>query len=197
MAEKLLVTPLTEDQIRSLNIGDVVYLSGHLYTSRDMGHLRMRELIEKGEPLPKDLRGSVIFHAGPVALMQKDGSWVLRAVGPTTSIRMEAHADLVGKLGVRAIIGKGGMEKDTERCCQEYGYVYLQAAPGCAAKLASGIRKICDVNWIELGVPEAMWDFEADHFGPLVVSMDAKGNNIYRQLREQGRSRIDAMYPQD
>lgn len=188
-------TPLTESDMRSLHIGDVVCLSGHIFTARDMAHLRLKALIEEGKPLPKDFTGSAVFHAGPVALKNPDGSWRLNVIGPTTSIRMEPYADLVGQLGIRAVIGKGGMVEDTARCCTQYGYVYLQAAPGCAAKLAQGINCINDVTWFELGMPEAVWDLDANEFGPLVVGMDTHGKSIYADLKAAAMKKIDAAYP--
>lgn len=195
MEKKILTTPISEKDVRELNIGDVVYIKGHLFTCRDMGHLRLKELYAKQEPFPKDLNGAVIFHAGPVALKDENGNWYVDIVGPTTSIRMEAYADFIGSFGVRALIGKGGMAEATEKACEKYGYVYLQAAPGCAAKWAECINKVHDVNWLELGIPEAMWDLETDCFGPLVVSMDTKGQSIYRNIREAGAKKIDQLYP--
>jgi tartrate dehydratase beta subunit/fumarate hydratase class I family protein len=108
MKEVNLDTPLKEEDVRDLKIGDVVYISGYICTSRDMGHLKMREVIEGGEKLPVDLTGGVIFHAGPV-VKKKDGGYELRVIGPTTSIRMEPHSDFVGNLGVKMIIGKLGV----------------------------------------------------------------------------------------
>ena len=106
-------TPLQEEDMRKLHVGDVVYLTGHVFTARDMAHLRIRGLLEEGKPLPKDFAGAAVFHAGPVALKNEDGSWRLNVIGPTTSIRMEPYADVVGRMGVRAVIGKGGMDADT------------------------------------------------------------------------------------
>lgn len=108
-------TPLQEEDMRKLHVGDVVYLTGHVFTARDMAHLRIRGLLEEGKPLPKDFAGAAVFHAGPVALKNEDGSWRLNVIGPTTSIRMEPYADVVGRMGVRAVIGKGGMDVDTLR----------------------------------------------------------------------------------
>jgi len=107
---------------------------------------------------------------------------------------MEPYAEMVGKLGVKAIIGKGGMQEGTSQINQKYGSVYLQAAPGCAAKLAGGIERIDGVHWLELGVPEAMWVLQAKKFGPLVVGMDSKGRSIYRDLREKAYRRIKELY---
>lgn len=197
MDKKVLTMPLKEEDVRELKIGDVVYLTGHIFTARDMGHLKIRELLDAGQPLPKDFTGAAIFHAGPVCLKNEDGSWRLNVIGPTTSIRMEPHADVVGKMGIKAVIGKGGMEKGTLDACEKYGYVYLQAAPGCAAKLAQGIKSVYDVTWFEMGMPEALWDLEAVEFGPLVVGMDTHQNSIYKNLKEAALKKLDEIYPEN
>lgn len=196
MDKKVLTMPLKEEAVRELSIGDVVYLTGHIYTARDMAHIKIRSLLEEGRPLPKDLRGSAVFHAGPVCLKNQDGSWRLNVIGPTTSIRMEPYADMVGKAGIRAVIGKGGMGQDTLDACEAYGYVYLQAAPGCAATLAQGIQSVCDVTWFEMGMPEALWDLEAFEFGPLVVAMDTHQNSIYKTLNKKAFKKLEEIYPQ-
>lgn len=195
MATYTFSTPITEESVRQLKIGDVVYLKGNIYTARDMAHLKIKSLLASGEPLPKSFAGSALFHAGPVALKNEDGSWRLNVIGPTTSIRMEPYADMVGQLGVRAVIGKGGMAENTVAACKKYGYVYLQAAPGCAAKLAGGIEKINGVTWIEMGMPEAVWDLQASGFGPLVVGMDTYGDSIYARLKEKALKLVEEYYP--
>ena len=196
MEKHVMTMPLQEEELRKLKIGDVVYLTGHIFTSRDMGHLRLRSLAAEGKPLPKDFTGAAIFHAGPVCLKNDDGSWRLNVIGPTTSIRMEPHADFVGQLGAKAIIGKGGMDQGTLDACEKYGYVYLQAAPGCAAKLAQGVKRVVDINWFELGMPEALWDLEVEEFGPLVVGMDTHQNSIYKNLKEAAFKNLDELYPE-
>lgn len=196
MEKKVFTTPLKEEDMRTLNIGDVIYITGHIFTSRDMGHLRLRSLVAEGKPLPKDFEGAAVFHAGPVCLKNEDGSWRLNVIGPTTSIRMEPHADFVGKLGVKAILGKGGMDKDTIEAAQKYGYVYLQAAPGCAAKLGQAVQRVASVDWFEMGMPEALWDLECVEFGPLVVGMDTKGNSIYKNVKERAFQKLNEIYPE-
>lgn len=195
MREYHFTTPLREEDVRNLHIGDIVYLSGHIFTSRDMAHLQYKSLLEAGSPLPKHFAGAAIFHAGPVCLKQPDGTWRLSLIGPTTSIRMEPYAAMVGKIGVKAVIGKGGMGADTLAACGDYGYVYLQAAPGCAAKLSQGITGVVDVTYLELGMPEALWDLEAQEFGPLVVGMDSHGNSIYQQLKSSAMEKLNQLYP--
>ena len=195
MDKVVLTMPLKEDDMRNLKVGDVICLTGHIFTARDMGHLKILQLLEKGEKLPKNFAGAAVFHAGPVCLKNADGSWRLNVIGPTTSIRMEPYADMVGRLGIRAVIGKGGMAQDTLDACEKYGYVYLQAAPGCAAKLAQGIRSIYDVTWFEMGMPEALWDLEAVEFGPLVVAMDTHQNSIYKSLKANAMKKLEEVYP--
>jgi len=190
---KVLTVPLKEEDMRDLKVGDVVYIKGPVYTSRDMGHMTVKNLLAENKDLPVDFAGAAVFHAGPVVKKKEDG-WELVVIGPTTSIRMEPYADMMGKLGVRAIIGKGGMAEGTHQACQDYGYVYLQAAPGCAAILAEGIERIEDVHWLELGVPEALWVLKARKFGPLVVGMDTYGNSIYSELKEKGLKKVNELY---
>lgn len=184
-----LTLPVTSADVEKLNIGDTVYLSGTVLTSRDMAHLNMHDYVDQNKPLPENLEGAVIFHAGPVMAKDEDGNWVLRVIGPTTSIRMEPHADFIGKLGVKIIIGKGGMAQDSREAFAKYKQVYLQACPGCAVLLADGIKNVKDVHWLEDGVPEAMWVFEADHFGPFIVTMDARGNSRYDDIKDEARKR--------
>ena len=123
-------TPLQEEDMRKLHVGDVVYLTGHVFTARDMAHLRIRGLLEEGKPLPKDFAGAAVFHAGPVALKNEDGSWRLNVIGPTTSIRMEPYADVVGRMGVRAVIGKGGLRPVRIRVPPGGPRLRGQAGPG-------------------------------------------------------------------
>lgn len=193
MKKAKLNTPLKEVDMRNLRIGDVVYISGDMYTSRDMGHMKMQDVIGEGKNLPVDFTGGVIFHAGPV-VKQKDNGYELSVIGPTTSIRMEPYSDFVGDLGVRVIIGKGGMEEGTSKALKKYGMVYLQAPPGCAVVLGEQVKKVKDVFWVELGVPEALWVLEVENFGPLVVGMDSKGNSIYRDIKIKGKKLIEEMF---
>lgn len=194
MNKNLMVTPLKAEEIKNLTIGDIIYISGTIFTLRDMGHLKIRSLLEEGKALPKNFEGTAIFHAGPVTHKDDKGNWILNVIGPTTSIRMEPYASMIGELGVRAVIGKGGMGEDTIEACKKYGYIYLQAAPGCAAVLAKGIEKVNDVTWLEFGMPEALWDLCAIEFGPLIVGMDAHGNSIYKDLQEEAIRRLNLLY---
>lgn len=112
------------------------------------------------------------------------GKWYLSVIGPTTSIRMEPHADFVGQQGVKVIIGKGGMGDGTKAALQKYKQVYVQACPGCAVVLAAGIVGTKEPHWFEHGMPEAMWPLQAKHFGPFLVTMDSHGNSRYDKVRD-------------
>ncbi len=191
---KTLVTPLSEADVRSLRVGDVVYLSGTIYTARDMAHEAIRRCRREDKALPVDFEGSAIFHAGPVVEKCGDG-WNLVVIGPTTSIRMEPYAEMTASLGARVLVGKGGLADDSRRAFAEHGQVYLQAAPGCAVVLAEGIQEVEGVHWLELGVPEALWILKAKKFGPLVVAMDSTGRSLYAELRAHAHGVIDSLYP--
>ena len=187
MAEYTINLPATDEDVEKLNIGDTVYINGTVCTARDMAHLQMRELIENGKELPEKIAGGAIFHAGPVMKKDENDQWKLRVIGPTTSIRMEPHADFMGRMGVKLIIGKGGMGDDSLAAFQKYKQAYLQAAPGCAVVLAAGIKDVKNVHWYENGMPEAMWVLEADKFGPFVVTMDSKANSRYNDVKAKAR----------
>ena len=115
--------PVDDETISKLKVGDIIYLNGQVCTARDIAHLKLRELAEEGKPFPEDLKGGAIFHAGPVMKKNEKGEWYLSVIGPTTSIRMEPHADFVGKEGVKIIIGKGGMGEGTKAALQKYKQV--------------------------------------------------------------------------
>ena len=188
-----LTLPVNDSQVEQMEIGDTIYLTGIIYTARDMAHLEIKKLLEKGTALPVALSGRAIFHAGPV-VRKVDSGWEMIVIGPTTSIRMEPYAQLTGELGVKLIIGKGGMSKDSKAAYKKYKQAYLQAAPGCAVQLAAGVKRVVNVHWLENGMPEAMWELEVEKFGPLVVTMDAKGNSRYDELKETAMCKIKEIY---
>ncbi len=176
-----LKTPL-DDKVADLKIGDVVYLSGTLYTARDRAHNR---IIEDGSPY--NLEGAAIFHAGPIIQMNdnsRDSVAKLIAIGPTTSTRMNPFEPKVLDMGVKAIIGKGGMDDYTKRALIRNKAVFLAAVGGCAALYVNCIQEVKDVVWLDLGVPEAMWQLEVEKFGPLIVAMDSNGDNLYAKKIE-------------
>ena len=180
--EVVLQSPLSEEQVRSLNVGDVVLVSGPAYTGRDAVHAYLM----KHDP-PVDLRGAVLYHCGPVVAKEGDG-WRVTAAGPTTSIREEPYqADVIKRYGVRAVIGKGGMGAKTLAALKESGAVYLNAIGGAAQFYARTITSVDGVSLLEFGTPEAMWHLTVKDF-PAIVTMDAHGNSLHRDV-EQGSAR--------
>lgn len=172
---KKLNTPLNEEEIDNLNVGDVVSISGTIYTARDQAHKR---IVEDGAPF--DIKGASIFHAGPIVKDHGDNNFEMIAVGPTTSMRMNPYeADLL-KMGVKAIIGKGGMDDSVLNALKSEKAVYLAATGGCAALFVDAIKDIADVFFLDLGIPEAIWKLDVESFGPLIVAMDSKGESLYK-----------------
>jgi fumarate hydratase subunit beta len=174
-----LKTPLLKDDTAQLKIGDTVYISGTIYTARDSAHKRM---LQEGAPV--DLEGAVIFHAGPIVKKEKD-DYEIVAIGPTTSTRMNPYKPEVIDRGVKAVIGKGGMDDKTHTALKRNGAVFLTAVGGCAALYVKSILRVKDVYWMDLGVPEAIWELEVKDFGPLFVTMDSHGGNLYEQVRKK------------
>ena len=131
---------------------------------------------------PVDLNGGVIYHCGPVMLKDEQGNWQVKAAGPTTSIREEPYqADIIGKFGIRAVIGKGGMGAKTLAGLQEHGAVYLNAIGGAAQYYAKCITAVEGVDFLEFGIPEAMWHLQVENFAA-IVTMDAHGNSLHQDV---------------
>jgi fumarate hydratase, class I len=176
--EIVLQTPLTEADVRGLKVGDVVLLSGRVYTGRDAVHHHLMQ----HQP-PVDLHGSVIYHCGPVVTRDGDG-WRVTAAGPTTSIREEPYqADVITRYGVRAVIGKGGMGAKTLAALQGAGAVYLNAIGGAAQFYARAITSVDGVSLMEFGTPEAMWHLTVQDF-PAIVTMDAHGGSLHKDVEQ-------------
>src|SRR4030042_283436 len=197
MAVFKLKTPISEEDIRKLKVNDVLYVTGTIVTARDQAHRRALEYFKEGKPLPLNLEGLVVFHCGPVMSKQGD-KWIAIAAGPTTSTRMDIFEDeFIKNFKVRVVIGKGGMGKKTTDAMAKYGAVY-GAFTGGAAILAAilaakAIKNVRTVEWFDLGMPEAMWVFEAEEFGPLAVAIDSHGNNLFTDVQknvEENKQRI-------
>ncbi|MBL8207282.1 MAG: fumarate hydratase [Blastocatellia bacterium] len=175
--EKVLRAPITEEQVRDLKVGDVVLVSGDMYTGRDAVHAHLM----KNEP-PVSLDGAVLYHCGPVVL--KNENYQIKAAGPTTSIREEPYqGEIIKRYGVRAVIGKGGMGAKTLAAMNEFGAVYLNAIGGAAQYYAKCIDEVVDVNLLEFGIPEAMWHLRVTDF-PAIVTMDAHGNSLHADVEK-------------
>ncbi|MFP7442893.1 fumarate hydratase [Bacillus infantis] len=180
-----LQAPITEEQIRALNVGDVVQINGMMYTGRDAIH---HHLMDHDAPI--DLNGQVIYHCGPVMMKDEAGEWHVKAAGPTTSIREEPYqGDIMKKFGIRAVIGKGGMGPKTLAALQEHGGVYLNAIGGAAQYYADCIKKVEGVDLMEFGIPEAMWHLRVEGF-TAVVTMDSHGNSLHQDVDKSSLEKL-------
>ena len=177
--KKILTTPVSAEDLKDIHIGDVVYLNGDLTTCRDVAH---RRLVEEGRPLPVDVKDAAIFHAGPIIRPLEDDKFEMVSVGPTTSMRMEKFEyEFVQKSGVRVIVGKGGMGPNTERACKEFGAIHCVFPAGNAVVAATEVEEIVEAQWRDLGMPETLWHCHVNEFGPLIVSIDAEGRNLFEE----------------
>ncbi|GIO10999.1 fumarate hydratase class I [Cohnella xylanilytica] len=182
--EVVLTAPLTEEQVRSLKVGDVVILNGEMHTGRDALH---KYLMDHDSPI--DLNGGVIYHCGPVMLKDDEG-WHVKAAGPTTSAREEPYqGDIMKKFGIRAVIGKGGMGPKTLAALKEHGGVYLNAVGGAAQYYAECIKKVNGVDFMEFGIPEAMWHLQVEGFAA-IVTMDSHGNSLHADVDRDSKEKL-------
>lgn len=181
MSKKILTTPIKAEDLADIKIGDVIYLTGHIVTCRDVPH---RRVVQEGRELPLDIRGGAILHAGPIIRKTGDKSFEMVSVGPTTSMRMEKfEREFIAKTGVRLIVGKGGMGEGTMSGCKEFGAIHCVFPAGCAVVAATQVEEIESADWTELGMPETLWKCRVKEFGPLIVSIDAHGNNLLSRTR--------------
>lgn len=176
-----LTTPINEATVRKLKVGDEVKISGVLFTGRDAVH----KYLHDGGSLPAgvSLQAGILYHCGPVVIKDEAGNWKCVAAGPTTSIREEPYQwQVIRDLGLRGVIGKGGMGDKTLAACKQYGCVYLHAIGGAAQVLAQCIQRVPNVYMMDkFGAPEAIWEFEVVEF-PAVVTMDAHGNSLHKEV---------------
>jgi fumarate hydratase class I len=187
-----LTTPLTEEQVRALKVGEPVQLTGVVFTGRDAVH----QYLAGGGDLPPQvqLRGGVIYHCGPVVLPQEPAGWKVIAAGPTTSIREEPYqAQVIEKYGVRAIIGKGGMGERTLAACRRCGCVYLHAVGGAAQALAECIQAVRAVYLADrFGAPEGIWELAVQDF-PALVTMDAHGDSLHKDILARSQAALSRL----
>ena len=190
-----LKTPVPEKEIRNLRAGDLIYVTGTVITARDEAHLKALELHEKGEAPPVDFKGNGVFHCGPIMQKGDGGEWRVVAAGPTTSARMEIFQDEFIKVyRPSVLIGKGGMGGRTAKACQEYGCVYGAFTGGAALLAARGIKKVRNVFWLEeLGMPECLWVYDVEDFGPMIVTIDTHGGNLTADVGAKVYERRDQL----
>lgn len=187
--KKVLITPVSYEDISSLNVGDVFYLDGEFATGRDSVHERV---VHEGRDFPVDIKDKVLMHAGPIVKEYDDGHYEILSIGPTTSMRMERFEyEFIEKTGVRIIIGKGGMKEKTAAACREFGAIHCVMPAGNAVVGASSVESVLSGNWLDLGAPEACWHCRVREFGPLIVTIDTEGRNYFEEKKAEYNIRRD------
>jgi fumarate hydratase class I len=199
---KHLSLPISDDDIRALQVGDSVLLSGVLITGRDAVHKWLADTFIKKTRQPGEddlavyaairpiLAGGAIYHCGPVVGGLETKQYRFVAAGPTTSIREEPYqGDVMRHFNIKGVIGKGGMAEKTLKACAEVPGVYFHAIGGAAAYIAESVQRVVGVHKLEFGVPEAIWVSEVKDF-PVVVTMDAHMNSLHASVREQSRAAL-------
>ncbi len=181
-------TPIRDEQIEKLRAGDILYIKGILFTARDEAHMHLLEHGVEG----LDPRGLALYHCGPV-MRQVKGEWQAVAAGPTTSARMDSlEASFLEKFGPKVIIGKGGMGAKTRDALVKYKAVFTNFTGGAGALAAKSLPRVKAVHLLkELGMAEAVWVFETDRFGPLIVTMDSHGRSLHDEIDEATRARAE------
>jgi len=181
MMEYHVSLPVPSDVLKKLLVGDVLYVTGSVFTARDIAHMKMRGM--KPKDLPFDPSVMALYHCGPL-MKKENGRWIAVSAGPTTSSRMEEFEDiLLDRFGIHLIIGKGGMGERTGKALKKTGSVYAAFPGGAGVLAAEKITDVSQVFWLEeFGMPEAVWILEVKEFGPLVVAMDSSGQSLYRRL---------------
>jgi fumarate hydratase class I len=205
MATYDLTIPVSDEAIEQLHVGDQVRLTGVMVTGRDAAHKYMIEtFIRRDGPVPEGerelyadlkrwLKGSFIYHCGPVVSRDDQGKWHFVAAGPTTSIREEPYqAEVIEHFGLKGVIGKGGMGPKTLKGCQAHKAVYLHAVGGAASLIADSVKEVIAVEKMDLGVPEAFWVIRVEDF-PAVVTMDSHGESIHAEVEARSKAKLEQL----
>lgn len=190
---KYLKAPLSYEDVAGLKAGDMVYISGDIFTSRSGFY---RKLVDQGLPFPLDPAwNNVMLHSGPIIKKEGENGFKLKAISITTSVRFNKwEPTVIEKLGLRAIIAKGRVGKETREAMQKFGCVHLCRTGTFAGAFALKVTEIKSVDWLDLGLPEALWNFHFEDFGPLVVETDIYGNSCYDEVGEQLEPKIQDSY---
>lgn len=176
MENNKILTPLTDERIKELEVGQMVYITGKIYTGRDAAHKRMVEMIKNGEEPPFDFNGQIIYYAGPAP--NKPGQ-AIGSVGPTTSYRMDSYSPFLIEQGLKGMIGKGVRGQAVKDAMIEHTGVYFAAIGGAAALMSKAVKTAKVIAFEDLG-PEAIRELEVENL-PVIVAIDSKGNDIYEQ----------------
>ena len=184
-----LSTPIREEEVRRLRVGDVVGITGTVWGLRDATLIHWHD---RGNEFPADLTGGVLLHTQP-NVKKVDGRYIPTCVGTTTSQRMDRFTrPLLERLGIRVIIGKGGMSGDSAAAMARHGCVYLAVVGGAASVETLQIEELEEVYWEHL-MPECLWRFRFKSFGPLFVAIDTQGENLHEQVVDRARLRLAAI----
>ena len=176
--KKILVTPVSKEDLKDIHIGDIIYLTGDLTTCRDVAH---RRVVEEGREIPVNVKDAAILHAGPIIRSLGDDKYEMVSVGPTTSMRMEKFEyEFVETTGVRVILGKGGMKENTQRACKDFGAIHCVFPAGNAVVAAVEVEEIVEAQWKDLGMPET-----------LIVSIDSYGRNYFEEKKVEYNKKKD------
>jgi fumarate hydratase subunit beta len=185
--------PIGEEEVRRLRIGDIVYVDGIVITARDAAHVRALKYRREGLEIPVSFEGNVLYHCGPL-VKKVDDEWMVLSAGPTTSTRMEyIEAEFIEAFRPRIIVGKGGMGRKTAEALRRFGTVYASYPGGVGVSAAKSIVEVVKVEWLDLGIPEALWVFKVENFGPLIVSIDTHGNNLYEEVAAKAKKNLEAI----
>ena len=188
-AKKILTTPIRDEDLADIHVGDIIYLNGHLITCRDVAH---RRLIEEKRELPVNLEGLAIFHAGPIVRPTGENTFEMVSIGPTTSMRMEKfEKEFIERTGVKLVVGKGGMGEGTMEACKNNKALHVVFPAGCAVLAATQVEEIENAQWRDLGMPETLWVCRVKEFGPLIVSIDTHGRNLFEENKVEFNRKKD------
>lgn len=180
MEKRIIEAPVSDETIRSLKAGDMVYISGTIYTARDAAHKRLYEMLQNNEPMPFDFTGQIVYYAGPCPA--KPGK-PIGSVGPTTAGRMDAYSPLLIRHGLKAMIGKGSRNEEVVNAIKEYTGIFFAAIGGAAALMAQCVDSAEVIAFDDLGT-EAIRKLRVTRL-PVIVVVDCRGNNIYEVGRQQ------------
>lgn len=193
--EHHITTPVSESDLKDLHIGDLVYLSGKLFTIRDLAHKRIGEYVRAGGKIPFDLKGGAIYHCGPIIKKTGLTHWQAVAAGPTSSSRFSPFVKpVIEGTGSKIIVGKGSLFPEAFKAVVENHAVYLLGVGGCAALYAAQIRRVVNAYWEEFGMVDTVWEFEIEKFGPLTVGIDLDGKSYIDNMKGRLRENLFNIY---
>jgi len=188
-------TPVSESDLKTLHSGDLVYLSGKLFTIRDLAHKRIGEYVKAGGEIPFNLEGQAIYHCGPIVRKTGVRQWQAVAAGPTSSSRFSPFVrPVLEGPGPKIIVGKGSLFPEAFKAVIENHAVYLLAVGGCAALYAAQIRRVVNAYWEEFGMVDTVWEFEIEDFGPLTVGIDLEGKSYINEMKQRLKRNLSDIY---